>query len=222
MEQKEMFGNNQHNFNIWYETYDPSFVDINLQSRVPLKWMIYKRVLEGQYKDSVIKPLNKYIERLYPKPKLISINKNIVRLRQYTHADIFLLVKETGLYDVDRPWIRQYYQTKFNPGIPNNCFDKVYKFYLPWFIDEDIEIFIDQPQEDSPFHIYPQTDKYFKINSNQDFVEPMFVPFSFKKEGEHMIDAEFGIIKKPSPMFDIIFNANDILLQRVRNFYGQD
>lgn len=217
-----MFGNSQNNFNIWYDTFDPNFTDINLKSRVPVKWMIFSRVLQGKYKDSVIKPLNKYVERLYPGPKLVSINNNTVRLRQYTHADMFLLVKDTGFYDVDRPWIRQYYQSAEQRDIPENCFDKLYKFYVPWFLDEKIEVSFEQPQEESPFYIYHKRDMYIKVDPRSDFIEPMFVPFSFKNIGDHMIDPEFGIIRKPSPMFDIVFEADDILIERVKDFYGKD
>jgi hypothetical protein len=37
-----------------------------------------------------------------------------------------------------------------------------------------------------------------------------------------MVNERFGKIKRESPMFDIVFQANDIIVQRVREFYEQD
>lgn len=215
------------NYDIWYETYDPDFVEINLKSRVPMKWMTYTNVSGGRYKDTILKPINRYIEILYPRPDLISIDNNIVRLRQRNHADFYLLVTEKGIkekrdnfYNVDRPWIRQYYQSLEKHDLPENCFPGTYKFYVPWFLDADIDVSFESPKgEETPFHVYSAGHKYKMADPEQGFVYPAFVTFHFKKEGSHMEAPDFGVIYKGSAMFDIVFRADDIMIERVRNFY---
>jgi hypothetical protein len=100
------------NFDIWYETKDPNFTQISHASNIPHHWLSYQTVLSGQYSNSIIKPTNLYVQRLVPPPKLISITDNIVRLRQGNHAEFFLLEQHDGsFYNIDRPWLRQYYNT---------------------------------------------------------------------------------------------------------------
>jgi len=215
------------NYNIWYDTVDPNFTEINLKSRVPRKWMTFQRVVSGRYKDTIIKPINKYAEVLYPRPDLVSIENNIVRLRQRNHADFYLLVTEEGVqgkrddfYNVDRTWIRQYYQAPDKSNLPDGCFIGTYKFYVPWFIDWDVEASFEPVEdEETPFYTYLNTHRYSTVDKSQDFVEPAFVTFHFKKEGSHMEAPDFGVIYKKSPMFDIVFPADDIMIERIRNFY---
>ena len=212
----------QYNFDIWYETYDPNFIEISQKSFIPYKWLSYRAVTKDTAYDSPIKPINRYVEFLYPEPELVGIYGNTVKLRQRNHAEIFLLENEKGFKNIDRPHMRQYYKTKkyFDPDPA--CFDPVYLFYVPWFIDADIEIKFERPAEDSPFLIYPESGKCNKISGNEEFIEPKFIPFRFKKIGSHMNRPGFGRIKIGSAMFDMVFDASDILLERIRNFYGKD
>ena len=183
--------------------------------------MSYRAIDQGTSATWPLKPINKYAEQLYPKPTLIEVNGNVVRLRQSTHAEIFLIRKEDGsFYNVDRPWIRQYYQSLENLKTPENCFENIYKFYTPWIIDEDLDVSFESPGIDTPFHIFKTSAKFFKIPENIDFLEPLFVPFSFRSSGSHMdIDEKFGKVKRLSPMYDMVFTASDILLERIRKFY---
>lgn len=209
-------------YKIWFNSYDPNFLEINKRSRASDLWLDYGYVVNKKYKDCVIKPINKYAQFLYPSPELISISNGEVRLRQNTHADIFLLIKEdTGeFYHTDRPWIRQYYQSAFEHEQTADCFLGGFKFYVPWFIDLDIEVSFESPAEvESPFKIYPSRHTYSKVDPRQRHVEPAFVPFNFKRTGKHMIEQEFGVIYNGSPMFDIVFQVSDIIEERVRNFY---
>lgn len=89
----KILNDTDYDFNVWYNTYDPNFIDITEKSRIPDKWANYERVLSGKYAESIIKPLNKYVEALYPAPKLVSIEDDVVTLRQHNHAEIFLLKK---------------------------------------------------------------------------------------------------------------------------------
>jgi len=209
------------NFNLWYETKDPIFTDISQRSNIPEKWLSFQTILSGTNKDSIIKPINRYVERLVPPPKLISIKDNIIRLRQGNHAEFFLLEKEDGeFYNVDRPWQRQYYNSALDLDA-QDCFPGTFKFYVPWFIDENVHVYFYPPEEDSPFHTYPTMAPYHRIPLDVKFVEPHFVPFRFKRVGTHMINEKFGKIPRQSPMYDMVFHASDIIVERVKEFYEQ-
>jgi hypothetical protein len=217
----EILNDTDYDFNVWYNTYDPSFIDITAKSKIPDKWANYERVLSGKYSKSIIKPLNKYVEALYPAPKLISIKDNIVTLRQHNHAEIFLLNNDDGLKALDRPWMRQFYQSAKPQSKIENCFDETYVAYVPWFIDENVLVLI-RGVDGSPFAIQDKTDMYQEIPLDVKYLEPMMVPFRFKNVGDHMQEKHFGKIKRNTPMFDIIFSASDTIIERVREFYEQD
>jgi hypothetical protein len=207
------------NFDIWYDTKDPSFTELSQRSNIPFAWLSYGVILQGKNKDSILKPINRYVERLVPPPKLISIENNIVRLRQGNHAEMFLLEKDDGeFYNVDRPWQRQYYNTALDFDA-EDCFPGTFKFYVPWFIDEDVMVYFYPPEEDTPFQTYPSIAPYKQVPINARFVEPHFVPFRFKRVGTHMVNDKFGKIPKQSAMYDMVFYANDIIVERVKEFY---
>jgi hypothetical protein len=60
------------------------------------------------------------------------------------------------------------------------------------------------------------------VSNDTKYLEPDFVEFHFKRIGNHMVNDKFGKIKRGSPMFDIVFQADDIIVERVRKFYEQD
>lgn len=220
MQAPEMLTNNKYNFNIWQETFDPIFSEINEKSRANVNWLTYSKIMSSEYKDLVLKPINNYVRNLYPAPKLVSIENNIVRLRQGNHAEFFLLKRETGVFfNLDRPWIRQYYKTKESFDLTEDCFPTIYKFYVPWFIDENITVRFERPDADSPFYINPSQHDYKKTTGEEKYIEPAFVTFAFKKTGSHMLTESFGKIKRQQPMFDIVFEANDIMIKRIEEFY---
>lgn len=215
-----MLTKNDYNFHVWQETWDPVFFDINEKSRVNLNWLSYSKIIQSEYKESILKPLNNYVKNLYPAPKLISINNNTIRLRQENHAEFFLLKKKNGkLFNLDRPWIRQYYQTKETFDILDDCFPSYYKFYVPWFLDEDIQVRFERPEVDSPFYIKPSQHQYTKTTGEEKSIEPAFVTFVFKDKGSHMVKDGFGKIKRKQAMFDIVFEADDIMISRIKEFY---
>jgi hypothetical protein len=215
--------NSEYDYNVWYTTKDPNFVEISKKSRVPEKWLAYESIKTGQYKNSFIKPINPYVQALVPAPKLVSINNNTVRLRQGNHAEFFLLLETSGnLRHIDRPWMRQYYNTEIKTDSPVDCFPNTFKFYAPWYIDADIEIKYEVPLTDSPFCIVPTQSLHSTIKEDAKYIEPDFIVFNFKSVGSHMEDKTFAKIKRQSAMFDIVFEADDIILERVRNFYEKD
>lgn len=209
--------------NAWYNTPDPDFLDICNKSRVQRNWLSYQAVLRSKYKDSILKPLSNYAQNLIPKPKLVSINDDLVTLRFYTFADIYVQWRDGHLYNVDRPWIRQYYTTANDIPVDDNVFEKTYKFYTPWFLDEKIEVLYSQVNDEySAFVIHETKDMWHPVPKHLDFAYPHFVPFNFRKDGEHMKDENYGVIEWPHPMFDMSFSAHDIIVDNIRELYAKD
>lgn len=206
------------NFDIWQKSKTESFLYINERSNVKDAWLSYSQVPLGKFKDSAIKPINGYVENLYPFPKLINISDNVVRLRQHTHAQIFLKNGKGGLTHVDRPWIRQYYNTNNYIVGDDKFFPNVFRFYVPWFIDDNIKVKIEEPDEECPFMIYETEIDYFK-KTNLKKIDPPFVNFRFKKTGAHMRDDEFGKIDRGAPMFDMVFACSGIMIKSIEEFY---
>jgi hypothetical protein len=127
--------------------------------------------------------------------------------------------KERIMWNLDRPWIRQYYLSdRKDFGDSATCFNQTFRFYVPWIIDEDIFVDIRQP-EGSPFLISEDTMSFKKILNNTQHVDPPFVHFQFKKIGSHMIDQEYGKISRFSPMYNMVFEASDIMVKEIRRFY---
>lgn len=208
----------QGNHNVWYESYDPLFLEICWKSRVPKKWIAFENISK-KYKKSIIKPINKYVEFLYPVPQPIAITNEKIILRQNTHADIYLKINDDGsFYNVDKPWIRQYYQSKYQKHC-ETCFDGVYKAYVPWIMDVDCNVsFIGVP--DSPFMVRDMNTNFARIKKNLDAINPIMVPFSFSQIGPHMTDEGFGVIRSGTPIFDIVIDSDDIIEKQVRKFYA--
>lgn len=222
MDKPQMLHDMNYDFDVWYKTKDPVFSQISKESRLPEKWISYSKVLEGRHRDSIIKPINSYVETLYPMPKLISIENNTVRLRQTNHAEFFLLERKNGTFvNIDRPWMRQYYNTEEDHMPMAGCFPGTFKFYAPWYIDEDVDVYYENI-EDSPFYVYDTNYSHKIVPEDTQYLEPDFVSFHFKRIGPHMVNDRFGKIKRKSGMFDIVFHGSDIIVQRVRTFYEQD
>lgn len=209
----------------WTKTPDPDFYDICMKARVPQSWYSYQKVLNGKFGSSVIKPLSYYNSVLVPPPKLISISSNTVTLRYYTFADMYVINEgeQGGFYNVDRPWIRQYYPTATNLPVPEDAWETSYKFYTPWFLDTRAEVRYSQVTDEfSPFYIHETVDGWQPVPTFVDFAYPHFVPFNFKKIGPHMKADDYGVIELGSPMFDMTFTADDIIVERVKEFYATD
>jgi hypothetical protein len=214
----EMLTKKDFDFEVWYNSFDPNFTEISLKSMIPPKWVSFSAVANGKYKDSIIKPINKYVESLYPRPTLVSIENGVITLRQHTHAGIFLLEKDGNLKALDRPWMRQFYQSRNSFKSNNECFDDVFVFYVPWFIDANVSVRFNAV-DGSPIRLYPTSSNYSKVPNGAIFVEPIFVPFRFFRVGEHMEREDFGKILKGAPIFDMVFQADDTIVKQVRKFY---
>lgn len=224
MNKPEMLNNTSYEFNVWDSSYDPSFSEISIKSRLPEKWLSFQRVLsDKRYADSIIKPINWYVASLYPPPELISVEGNTVRLRQYTHAEIFILVNEQTNKFLDRPWMRQFYKSSYAAEPDDECFSDMFVAYTPWVLDLKAEIFFECPTEEQSAIKIINTNRFTReIPKNTVLLEPFMIPFRFKNVGEHMVDPEFGKIKKPTAIYDMVFQASDIIIERVKEFYAKD
>lgn len=209
-------------FNIWYKSFNESFLYINERSNIKDDWLDYSEILKTEYKDSIIKPINKYMYKLCPPPKLISIEDNVVTLCQENFAEIFLLKKKNSLSlrAIEKIHMRQFYLSKLIKESTPGCFNSVFRWAMPWFIDEDnIDINILNIDE-SPLYFY---DCFYKSKKETEKrVDPKMLFFKFKNIGKHMIDEECGRIKRNQPVYLLKFSCSDIMVERVKEFYGQN
>jgi hypothetical protein len=182
--------------------------------------MNYSEVLE-KYKDAIIKPINPYIDYMCPPPRLLSIENNMVTLQQVNYAEIYLSIRKDGFYNVDKVWLRQYYQSNDGWETPQGCFDGNYKMFTPWVIDADVEAKITQA-DNSPFHIDESSIIFGKIPESTIYYDPGFIRVNFKNVGDHMKTDKLGKIEKHSPLYNITFTADDTIVERVRKFYEEN
>jgi hypothetical protein len=117
--------------------------------------------------------------------------------------------------------MRQFYRSKIDQPENSNCFSDTFVAYIPWFIDANVLVLI-RGVDGSPFCIIEKTDAYHKVPKETAYLEPMMVSFRFSRIGDHMEEKHFGKVRRNTPMFDIIFKADDTIIERVKDFYEQD
>lgn len=221
MDKPEILTNTNYDFEVWHNTPDPNFIDISARSMLPEKWVRFDRILKGKFSNSIIKPINKYVENLYPAPELVSIDDSFITLRQRNHAEIFILVNESGHKILDRPHMRQFYKSNHTHKNREDCFSGEYVFYTPWVIDANVQVSFIPPGEDSPFEVYGFDDWYTRIPENTIFLEPKMIPARFRSSGPHIISPGFGKIPRGMAIFDIRVPASGIIVERIKEFYGK-
>lgn len=210
-------------FNIWYKSTIESFLYINHRSNIKDDWLNYSEVLNGKYKDSVLKPINKYVENLYPAPRLISIENNVVTLEYLSFAEIMLLQRkhEEQLSAMEKVHMRQFYLSDICDDSNSDCFQEVYRLFIPWVLDSPGKIFKISTIEDSPFRVFEKHSRFSDYECLQQ-IDPEMLFFQFRKVGDHMIDSEYGKIPKNTPTFRLEFDADDIMIKRIKEFYAKD
>jgi hypothetical protein len=203
----------------WVNSYNLSFPEIQKASNVRVGWRDYLYVKDS-YLDKILHPVNMYVSHMYPRPELVSIEKNTVTLRQKTHAEIWVQPKNKNLYALDKCHQRQFYPSK---EIFNNseCFSACYRFYIPWFINKNLIVKIKNiDNEFSPFVVQEKT--FISDAPKEDSVifNTEFVNFSIRKTGKHMLSDEYGIIDIASPMFDMVVTLEDRDMNKLKEEYG--
>lgn len=211
--------NNMVGSDFWLNSEDLTFSEITATSKVPEMWRRFD-VIEDEYADCLIKPVNRYVSNLYPRPELVSLNKDSgeVILKQKTHAEIWVCPKGENLYALDKTWQRQFYPSK-NRYLNDECFVATYRFYVPWIIDDSIDAKISEA-EGSPFQVNDQFFSFSEIDKSIRVLDTEFVDFKIKIAGSHMVDARYGIIDIATPMYEIKFNATQGQLERLVKQYG--
>ena len=199
----------------WLNSSELSFSQILIESRVPDKWSKYC-LIEDAYKDKIVKPINRYVSNLYPKPELLYIKDNTVKLRQKTHAEIWVGNKSEDLYALDKCWQRQFYPSQNQIDDPDS-FYPTYKFYMPWIVDTDSVVTITAAGD--CFFINSHSINTHKNDINLDFIDVPFIDFKIKKDGVHMKNSNYGIIEIGTPMYDITLNLSDGDLEKINEQY---
>jgi hypothetical protein len=214
-----IFQNNIVGSDFWVKSYNFSFPEIQTKSNVRLGWRDYLYV-KDLYLNKILHPVNMYVSHMYPRPELVSIENNVVTLRQKTHAEIWVEPKGNNLYALDKCHQRQFYPSKelFNSG---ECFIASYRFYIPWFINKNLIVKIKNIDDEfSPFVVQEKT--FISDAPKEDAIifNTEFVNFSIKKTGKHMLSDEYGIIDIASPMFDMVVTLEDQDIDKLKEEYG--
>lgn len=211
------FKNNIYGSEFWLNSADLSFYHILTESRVPEKWKRFD-FIEHKFLSLPIKPINRYVSNLYPRPELIAVDleDSKVILRQKTHAEIWVEPKANGLYAIDKTWQRQFYPSQ-NMYLNDKCFSATYKFYMPWFFDGKANVKIFEV-EGSPFQVNMQECEFTSKDKNPE-IEVNFVDFKIYKDGSHMINSKYGIIDIGTPMYDLHISLTEKEMVRVYEQY---
>lgn len=204
----------------WVNSESLSFKEILIESRIPRNWSMQNQI-ESRYENDFFKPVNRYVSNLYPKPKLISIDKNLVIFRQHTHAEIWVEPQNEDLYALDKTWQRQFYPSNTLLNNRDDCFYPTYKFYMPWVPDFNGVATITTSEDSSAFWVCEHAIFCHTINIKLEYAEPPFIPFKIKKLGHHMKTDEYGIIDIGTPMYDIRVTLDDKEVENVRRQFSK-
>lgn len=176
-----------------------------------------------------------YVANFSDKPEIIKKSKTEITIKYYTHSDILVLIPDPPLgnlgifkskpiyaifYATDKLWQRQFYPSGFLDHNDDNLIsNRVYKFYIPWFLDIDTQYKIKSSLENSSFKILTQDGVFTKTNKNVIIKEANFVEFCFTKSKLHMLDDLTGIIKKGSYMFEIDISSDKSTIKKIIKGY---
>jgi hypothetical protein len=187
----------------WVNSEALSFSQIVRQSKMPDHWARYDSGCMNGIK-SILNPINRYAFSLYPRPQVVSIVNNLVTFRQRTHAEIWVQDKgNDSLYALDKCHQRQFYPSA-NSFESNECFKPTYRFYIPWFINKNIQVSIKKIQdEETPFYINEKTFNSQVVDLQTPYADTEFVDFKIKNTGKHSLKDGYAIISKSTAMYDM-------------------
>jgi hypothetical protein len=205
----------------WINSESLSLPEIIMQSGLPENWSKYnsKEILKI---NTVLKPVNNYVLNLYPKPEIINIYNNIITFRQRTHAEIWVEERSDGtLYALDKCHQRQFYPSLTN--LENKeCFDPTYRFYMPWFINKEIQVKVTRiDDEATPFYIGEKDIFARPLQELEEYAYSDFVDFKIKNTGEYHLKEKYAIISKNTAMYDMSVVLSDDEVSQIKDYYGQ-
>lgn len=214
-----------------------SFEEICNFSNLFPKWKFWKYVDENPlYTHKILKPVNMYAHYFSTPPEIIETSKNTLTIRYYSYADILIQIADPLLgnrgifkskpinvlfYAVDKCWLRQFYpsQNKYNITDKDAISNRVFKMYIPWFLDLDIEYSIKSNIENPSIKIIEKKDYFTKTNKNVIIKEANFVEFYFTNSKNHMEDSVCGLIKRGSYLFDIEIKSDKKTIKKIIREY---
>lgn len=203
----------------WVNSEHDSFSDITKANfQLPPHWGHSLYIKGTEYKDSIFKPVNGYAMNFYLKPELILNDKEAV-LRYKTHSEIWVEPREHGLYALDKTWQRQFYPSQIQTDAPDNCFDALYKFYIPWVIDKNIVCSIRQVEQ-SPFKIINNTITFNKLEDELIWNVDWF-HFAIKNVGDHIEEYRgdvYSILEIGSNICDVIIEDEFIIKELIKEY----
>lgn len=176
------------------------------------KWKNSKSLLSIGFENKILKPANEYARIFSNKPEIIQ-EKDQLKLRYKTHAEIWFETKPDGFYCLDKVMQRQFYPSELDISVQKTNFDAIYKFYTPWIIDSNKSFLVEQI-DSSPFFIYNKEIFFNEIKKDKEIWDIGFVHFSIKNSGDHIRnfnDDVFGILDAQTPMYDIIIKDKEII-----------
>lgn len=203
----------------WVNSEHDSFSDITKANfQLPTHWANSSFIRSTEFSKNILKPVNGYSMIFWPKPELSLLDGKAV-LRYKTHAEIWLEKMDKGLYALDKTWQRQFYPSNLTVTTPSDCFDALYKFYIPWLIDKEIECDVLEIEE-SPFRIVKDKANFSELDDsliwNVDWIH-----FAIKNNGDHIEEYHgdtYGIIERGSPICDIVINDKQTIEELIKEY----
>jgi len=201
------------------------------------KWKEWKYVENhNEYKNSILKPVNMYAHHFSNPPKIIKNSKTSLTIIYYTYADILIQIADPELghrgifkskpinnlfYATDKCWLRQFYpsQNEYNIIDENAISDRIFKAYIPWFLDMDIEYYVKSNINNPSIKIIEKKDFFTKTNKDVIIKEANFVDFYFTNSANHMESSICGLIKKGTYLFEIQINSDKKNIKKIIKEY---
>lgn len=160
---------------------------------------------KDQIKNDLLKPLHLYAQKICKKPT----EKNNV-YTQTLYAECLCLFKGKEfeeIYMISRAATQQFKLiNKNDPNHPDDCYSTLFAFYVPWFIDIDKDVKIQQSKNKDSLiklkdSIIINFQKIYPVKDNK--LDPIWVPFYIKKSEEHK-RLNYIKLDKDIPVYDMI------------------
>jgi hypothetical protein len=221
----------------WSLMSEMTFEQISNYSNLFPKWKLWKYVENNPtYINKIIKPVNMYAHHFSSPPEIIKKSKNKLIMRYYSYADILIQIADPLLgnqgifkskpinnlfYATDKCWLRQFYpsQNEYDILDKNAISNRIFKLYIPWFLDLDIKYSIKSNIEYPSIKIIEKEDFFTKTTNNVIIKEANFVDFYFTNFKNHMQDNICGLIKKGTYLFDIEIESDKKTIKKIIKEY---
>lgn len=154
-------------------------------------------------KNDILKPIHLYAQQICPKP--INIDKIYTQGLYAEMMSLFSNFEKTSVSLVSRAATQSFIRLNpFDKDAPENCYNTLFAFYVPWFIDLNKNILIKQ-NEKSDFILKENVyvNFYEKYKEPREKLKETWIPFYVKKQ-EKMLKQDYFIFNKNSPIYDMV------------------